>query len=363
MDETNASPPPNRLRQERLLRGWSQQELADQLGTTMVTISRWERGIQYPGPKMRLRLSMLFEKTERELGLRPEAPISAPSLPDNQTMDQAPLNAETQEQGAERAASVAHSSSLTYPRPYFLYFRSRWMVAASGILLVILVTSLFLGLHLTPTTSTARSRTNTTPTAGASWTVPAAYGVRGQLVLDDALQNEQTGKKWLLSDPNQPRGCHFLNNAYDIHDVTSNYCLANNTDYTNFVYQIQMTFIRAQAQQAGRILFRADDSQDEYYDFQAGIDGYYYIARNDPSNNTVLMQGYSSAIIEKTGQPNILAVKAIGKDFYLYVNFHLVAHMHDAAYTHGNIGIGVSVNTDGKDIEVAFRNARVWNVE
>jgi transcriptional regulator with XRE-family HTH domain len=31
-----------RLREERVQHRWSQQDLADRLGTTMVTISRWE---------------------------------------------------------------------------------------------------------------------------------------------------------------------------------------------------------------------------------------------------------------------------------------------------------------------------------
>ncbi len=37
-----------RLRQERIRRNWRQQDLADQLGTTVITIKRWERGRQLP---------------------------------------------------------------------------------------------------------------------------------------------------------------------------------------------------------------------------------------------------------------------------------------------------------------------------
>jgi transcriptional regulator with XRE-family HTH domain len=59
------------LRNERLLRGWSQQDLADQLGATIVTVSRWECGVQQPGPALRLKLCLLFEKSADELGLLP----------------------------------------------------------------------------------------------------------------------------------------------------------------------------------------------------------------------------------------------------------------------------------------------------
>lgn len=49
-----------RLREERVQHRWSQQELADRLGTTMVTISRWENGASIPSPYYRLKLGQLF---------------------------------------------------------------------------------------------------------------------------------------------------------------------------------------------------------------------------------------------------------------------------------------------------------------
>lgn len=47
----------------------SQQEIADELGTTHVNVSRWERGITKPNPYFRRRLCKLFGKTEEELDL------------------------------------------------------------------------------------------------------------------------------------------------------------------------------------------------------------------------------------------------------------------------------------------------------
>lgn len=58
-----------RLREERSFRGWSQQELADKVGTTKVNISRWERNITIPGPYFRCKLSEIFGKSAEELGL------------------------------------------------------------------------------------------------------------------------------------------------------------------------------------------------------------------------------------------------------------------------------------------------------
>jgi transcriptional regulator with XRE-family HTH domain len=57
------------LRKERLLRGWSQQDVANHMGVTVVTVNRWERGVQQPNPLFRLKLCQLFNKSEEELGL------------------------------------------------------------------------------------------------------------------------------------------------------------------------------------------------------------------------------------------------------------------------------------------------------
>jgi tetratricopeptide (TPR) repeat protein/transcriptional regulator with XRE-family HTH domain len=59
----------DRLRQERIGHNWRQQDLADQLGTTVVTIRRWERGSQQPSAYFRVKLCALFGKSAEELGL------------------------------------------------------------------------------------------------------------------------------------------------------------------------------------------------------------------------------------------------------------------------------------------------------
>ena len=72
------------LRRAREMRGWSQEELARQVSTLAArmghqgvmldvsTISRWERGLNAPGPFYRQLLCSLFDTNARELGLLPE---------------------------------------------------------------------------------------------------------------------------------------------------------------------------------------------------------------------------------------------------------------------------------------------------
>ena len=57
------------LRLERERHGWSQQEMADKIGTNQVTVSRWEKGVSTPGPYFRQKLVDLFGKSLEQLGL------------------------------------------------------------------------------------------------------------------------------------------------------------------------------------------------------------------------------------------------------------------------------------------------------
>ena len=70
-----------RLQKARLEFGWSQKELADRVGTTLVNISRWERGKTFPTPYFRQQLSKVLGKTPAELGLL------SPSSPDARIVD------------------------------------------------------------------------------------------------------------------------------------------------------------------------------------------------------------------------------------------------------------------------------------
>src|SRR5258707_4938059 len=58
-----------RLQSAREIYGWSQQEVAERIGTTALNVSRWERGITTPGPYFRAKLSLLFGRSKQELDL------------------------------------------------------------------------------------------------------------------------------------------------------------------------------------------------------------------------------------------------------------------------------------------------------
>lgn len=57
-----------RLKREREQRGWTQNELAERVGSTQVNVSRWEHGDTVPGPYFRQKLAELFGKSIEQLG-------------------------------------------------------------------------------------------------------------------------------------------------------------------------------------------------------------------------------------------------------------------------------------------------------
>ena len=60
------------VRYERIRRGWTQQALADKIGTTPLNVGRWERGLTLPYLYFRQKLSEVFEKSFYELGIAEE---------------------------------------------------------------------------------------------------------------------------------------------------------------------------------------------------------------------------------------------------------------------------------------------------
>ncbi len=75
-----------RLKRERDLRGWTQSKVAERLGTTQITVSRWENSATVPTPYYRQKLAELFGKSIQELGFisenDDERTAEAPPLPD-----------------------------------------------------------------------------------------------------------------------------------------------------------------------------------------------------------------------------------------------------------------------------------------
>jgi transcriptional regulator with XRE-family HTH domain len=70
------------------MRGWTQEELAEHIGTTSVTVSRWESGVTSPNRYFQKQLSDIYDKSIQELGLLQiedsKPPVNARASPNGQ---------------------------------------------------------------------------------------------------------------------------------------------------------------------------------------------------------------------------------------------------------------------------------------
>jgi transcriptional regulator with XRE-family HTH domain len=72
MNPTHSKMSNTHIRLERETRGWSQEDLAEKIGTSQKVVSRWERGESTPLPYYRQKLCKLFGRNAAELGFLDE---------------------------------------------------------------------------------------------------------------------------------------------------------------------------------------------------------------------------------------------------------------------------------------------------
>src|SRR6266851_3585321 len=181
-----------------------------------------------------------------------------------------------------------------------------------------------------------------------------------------------TSKKSAISDPmNNPAafswpsfsvgsdGCSFSGGAYhvrvsEIGTIGPCPALLGN-DYSNFIFQVQMTIIKGDA---GGLLFRGtgtSSGQAQSYGLA--------IARLGTYNLFLLQSGLTQTL--KFGPlpalnpgPNEIAVLAHGSNFYFFLNKHPFATLSDSSYKSG--GVGVFAVALRQPTEVAFSNMQMW---
>lgn len=184
----------------------------------------------------------------------------------------------------------------------------------------------------------------------------------GLLTLDDQL-DDNSAAFWMdyNSDQTQAnRGCMFQNGTYDTSKPASSspglkYCLADNTNFQNFAYQIEMDNLHGRT---GGIIFRQDAPGDFYY-FGIGIDSHYSLWLMATHSQKLLSQGATPALSQGNNQINMLAVVANGSIIDLYVNQTHLVTVNDSTYSRGKIGTAVGT-PDREATECQYKYAKVW---
>lgn len=208
----------------------------------------------------------------------------------------------------------------------------------------------------------ATTITPATGTVVTSTTTPSdPYTHKGILVLDDPLSDNSKGYGWEegLRDFGY---CQFTAGTYHATQPQSGLfhsCIALNTQFANFVYEVQMTIISGDY---GGIVFRADRATTHFYYFRLSLDGQYSLTihMDKTANAPVLAQGGVPSLNTSLGQSNLVAIVANGASITLYMNNQLLTNVTDSTYNQGQIGVFAGDITNSAD--VVFSNVKVWKL-
>jgi serine/threonine protein kinase len=196
---------------------------------------------------------------------------------------------------------------------------------------------------------------------------PSYLPGKGVEALYDPMKDDSKGYSWNPHPTDYPY-CYFRGGTLHVwvvaDDTTTRRfrpCMPTTSDFTNFAYQINMTFIQGDC---GGVVFRSHEPK-EYY-FYICQDGQYGLVRyvqnvSDPTINVPLKSRYSSHIKTGLGQTNLLVVVAKGSNIDLYVNQYHIDGVQDSTYSNGTIGVLAKINTASRS-EVAFSDAVVWKL-
>ncbi len=188
----------------------------------------------------------------------------------------------------------------------------------------------------------------------------------GTLVLNDPLSHDSTTFPWKPGYQATGTNCSFTNGVFHVIEPNPHrfyYCVANKTNFSNFIFQVQMTILRGNA---GGIIFRDIGPENNYfrlYYFGIGQNGTYNLQRfvHDPAHSSnQLVNGQSTFIKTGSGQTNLITVVARGNNIDLYVNQRYIASVTDSTYAQGEIGL--AAEDQGDPTEVAFSNAQVYTL-
>ncbi len=172
--------------------------------------------------------------------------------------------------------------------------------------------------------------------------------------MNDPLSNNSQGHAWLEGTNSLGASCQFSGGGYQATQPNPGYfhaCMAQGTNYNNFVFEVQATLISGDYL---GLIFRSE--ADNYYYFRVDPTGQYTFKLYQGSNDNVVSQGPGPII--NVGQTYVLAVVANYGNFTFYVDHKQIAQLTDPTLGSGRIGF--FVGDQANSALAVFRNARVW---
>ncbi len=206
-----------------------------------------------------------------------------------------------------------------------------------------------------------------------STSIPYPPG-KGILVLNDPLSSNDNNKDWPVGE--QTYGfCQFIGLEYHVSENQegySNTCLAKTPQFTDFVYQVEMTILKGAG---GGIIFRAENIEN-YYELTITpfiLAAHYQLGLVANGKLTSLVQnGLISPSFFTAGGSNLVAIVATGESITFYMNEIKIFSKDDGGYSKGHIGVfAISLNSQQDEYitsqtsgpsEVSFRDAKIWTI-
>lgn len=214
-------------------------------------------------------------------------------------------------------------------------------------------------------TAKAAATVQAQTTVNAQGTVTAFQNIytsatQGTPVLDDSLTSN-SGSGWDEDIAVGGGGCAFSNGSYHASLYKAGFyfpCIARNTNFSNFAFQVQMTILKGDD---GGLIFRGDGSTTKFCAFRVDTNGVYDLfSTKDSNHSTELAYGNSSSFKKSVGQANLLTIIARNSSIYFYINKQYVGNITDSTYQSGQIGFLAEDRTNPTDI--SFNNAQVWKL-
>ena len=168
--------------------------------------------------------------------------------------------------------------------------------------------------------------------------------------------NAPSSLKWDVLSYSGGGNCGYSGGSYHANMPQSGFfatCMAEASNYSNFLYQVRMTITGGSGSDGGGLIFRSAGGT--AYRLRVGIDGSYDLVT--PAKT--LASGTSAAIKTGLNRTNLVAVAAHGSVIDIYINGMLLLDLTDSTSGAGQIGLmGVDFSTTA--VKVTYSNAQIW---
>jgi hypothetical protein len=162
--------------------------------------------------------------------------------------------------------------------------------------------------------------------------------------------------KWDVFSYSGGGGCGYGGGSYHAAMPQAGFfatCMAEASNYANFLYQVHMTITGGSGSDGGGLVFRSTGNT--AYRLHVGIDGSYDLVT--PAKT--LVSGASAAIKTGLNQTNRVAAAAHGSTIAIYINGRLLINLTDTTSSAGKIGL-MGVDFSKTAVKVVYSDAQIW---